>query len=228
MKSLLKWGIFSMMYWLAVVNTSATNITNVRWAFPNNITSEPSPPMGPGLSIYSPADSPDWIAASRKLSVSFVPNLGEGPALEFSYNGNHPDYLNDTILMLTSTVSGLPRRSSLTSIKLSYDSKWNMTGNTVTETWAYSLNGGAFKNFETDAVTGNLWQTEGSILNGIILNNGDTIALRDTISGADGSNGKLKLDDIQLTSILMLEPSSTVLASFGGLAALVAIRRLRS
>jgi hypothetical protein len=217
-----------MMYWLVVANANATTVTNVSWMFPIGTTAEPSPYMGPGLSIYSSADYLDWIPANKKLSVSFVPNLGGGSALEFSYDGNHPDYLNGTTLTLTSTVTGLPSRSSLRNIKLSYDSKWNIIGSTVTEIWAYSLNGGAFKNFETDAVTGNLWQTEGSILSGIILNNGDTIALRNTISGADGGNGKLELDNIRLTSILMPDPSSTVLASFGGLATLVVIRRLRS
>jgi hypothetical protein len=217
-----------MMYWLVVANANATTITNVSWTFPANTTSEPSPPMGPGLSIYSSADYVGWIAASEKLSVSVVPNLGGGSAFEFSYNGNHPDYLNGTTLTLTSTVTGLPSGSSLRNMRLSYDSKWNMIGNTVTETWAYSLNGSDFKIFETDVVTGNLWQTEGSILNGIILTNGDTIALRNTICGAGGGNGKLELDNIRLTSVLMPEPSSTVLASFGGLATLVVIRRLRS
>ena len=217
-----------MMYWLAVANVNATVITNVVWTFPAGTTAEPGPSMGPGLSIYSSADYLDWIVASKKLSVSLVLNLGGGSALELSYNGNHPDYLNGTTLTLTSTVTGLPNRSSLRNVKLSYDSKWNIIGNTVTESWAYSLNGGAFKNFGTDAVTGNLWQTEGSVLSGIILNNGDTLALRNTISGAGGSNGKLELDNIRLTSVLMPEASSTVLASFGGLATLVVIRRLRS
>jgi hypothetical protein len=217
-----------MMYWLVVANASATNITNVSWSFPTNATSPPSPRLGPELSTYSSANCLGWLAASKKLSASFVPNLGGGPALEFSYKGNHPDYLNGTTLTLTSTVTGLSSGSSLANIKLSYDSKWSMTGNTVTETWAYSLNGGDFKIFETDAVTGNLWQTEGSILSGIILNNGDTIALRNTISGAEGNHGRLELDHIRLTAMLMPEPASTVLASFGGLATLVAIRRLRS
>ena len=217
-----------MMYWLVVANTKAIIITNVSWSFLTGSTAEPSPPLEPGLSIYSSADYLDWIATSKKLSVSFVPNLGGGSALEFSYHGNHPDYLNGTTLTLTSTVSGLPNRFLLRNIKLSYASKWNMIGNPVTETWAYSLNGRDFKNFETDVVTGNFWQTEGSILDGIILTNGDRIALRNTISGALGSNGKLELDNIRLTSVLMPEPSSTVLASFGGLATLVVIRRLRS
>ena len=217
-----------MMSWLVVANANATTVTNVSWMFPIGTTAEPSPHMGPGLSIYASADYLDWIPANKKLSVSFVPNLGGGSALEFSYDGNHPNYLNGTTLTLTSTVTGLPSRSSLRNIKLSYDSKWNIIGNTVTESWAYSLNGGAYKNFETDAVTGGLWQTEGSILNGIILNNGDTIALRNTIGGAVGNNGELELDNIRLTSVLMPEASSTVLASFGGLATLVVIRRLRS
>ena len=217
-----------MMYGLVAANANATTITNVCWSFPNDTTAEPVPPMGPGLSIYSSVDCLDWIAASKKLSVSLVPNLGEGSALEFSYNGNHPDYLNGTTLTLTSTVSGVPGGFSLKNIRLSYDCKWNMIGNTVTETWAYSLNGRDFKIFETDALTGNLWQSEGSVLNGIILTNGDTIALRGTISGAGGKNGKLELDNIRLTSVLMPEASSTVLASFGGLATLVVIRRLRS
>jgi hypothetical protein len=87
-----------------------------------------------------------------------------------------------------------------------------MTGNTVTETWAYSLNGGTFLKFETNAVTGDVWQTAGSSLTGLGLQNGDTIAFQDTFSGAAGNNGNLDFDNILITLELIPEPSSLALA----------------
>jgi hypothetical protein len=102
-----------------------------------------------------------------------------------------------------------------------------MTGNSVTETWAYSLNGGGFKNIETNAVSGNVWQTEGVSLTGVVLHNGDTIAFHDTFSGAAGNNGNLDFDNIVFTSESIPEPSSLALAGLGICLTGMWIRKIR-
>jgi hypothetical protein len=211
-----------------VASAIATTITNASWIFPTNTISGPSEPIGPDLSTYSTGDFLAWILADSRLNVNFLPNLGEGTALEFSYNGNHSEFLNGSALTITSTVSGLPSGFSLTGIQLSCQTKWNMTGNSINQTWAYSLNGGAFKNFETDVVTGGLWKTGGSLLNGLVMTNGETIAFRDTITGASGNNGNLEFDNIQISSTAVPEPSVSALASLGGFAALIAFLRKHS
>jgi hypothetical protein len=216
-----------MACWLTVAKVNATSITNVSWTFPTNTISEPAEPVGPGLSTYSTDDYLAWIKANNRLSVNFVPNLGEGTALELSYNGNHPEFLNNTILTLTSTVSGAPADYSFTHIQFSYDTRWSLSGSSITETWAYSLNGGAFKNFETDTVAGDKWHTEGSLFDGLTLTAGETITFRDTISGATGNNGNLEFDNIQISSTVVPEPSAPALASLGGFAALVMFQRKR-
>ncbi|HTY89075.1 MAG TPA: hypothetical protein VMB80_16635 [Candidatus Acidoferrum sp.] len=188
-------------------------VTNAFWAFPTSTTPAPSQPLGADLSYYSTNANLGWFEANSRLNVSFVPNPGTTTALEFSYNGNHADYLNGSSLTLTTTVSGLPTGEWLTGIVLSYDIKWSMTANSLTSTWAYSINGGAYLDFATTTATGNIWQTQSSPLNGIILHDGDIITFRDTFSGAVGNNGNLDFDNLQITSIVVPEPSFLVLAA---------------
>ena len=103
-----------------------------------------------------------------------------------------------------------------------------MTANTVTETWAYSFNGGAFLNFGTIAATGNVWQTTTSPLTGLVLHNGDTLAFRNTFSGAVGNNANLDFDNILITSVVVPEPPSLALAALGAsLTGLRLVSRLR-
>ena len=225
-KYLSNWGMLATACCLMVAKLSATSITNVSWTFPTNSISGTSEPVGPGLSTYSTDDYLAWIKANNRLTVNFVPNLGEGTALEFSYNGNHSEFLNGSVLTLTSTVSA-PADYSFTHIQFSYHTRWSLSGSSITETWAYSLNGGAFKNLETDVAAGDGWHTEGSFLDGLTLTDGETITFRDTISGATGNNGNLEFDNIQISSTIVPEPSAPVLASLGGFAALIAFQRKR-
>lgn len=197
-----------------VAKASAT-VTNADWTFPSTTIPAPSQPIGADLSIYSTNDILGWTLFNNSVNVAFVPNPGETTALEFSYNGNHSAYLNGSTLTLTTTISGLAAGSSLTGIQLSYDTKWNKTASTLTETWAYSLNGGAFIDFDTIGVTGNVWQPEVSLLSGLTLQNGDTIIFRNTFSGAAGNNGRLDFDNIQFTSLVVPEPSFLALALLG-------------
>ncbi len=213
--------------WLMVAKANATTITNVSWTFPTNSISGPTEPVGPGLSTYSTDDYLDWIKANNRLGVNFVPNLGEGASLEFSYNGNHPEFLNGSVLTLSSTISGAPDDLSFTHVQFSYDARWSVSGSSITQTWAYSLDGVTFKNFETDVIAGDGWHTEGSFLDGLTLTDGETITFRDTISGATGNNGNLDFDNIQVTSTVVPEPSAPALASLGGFAVLVAFQRKR-
>ena len=210
-----------------VAKANATTITNVSWTFPTNSISGPTEPVGPGLSTYSTDDYLDWIKANNRLGVNFVPNLGEGASLEFSYNGNHPEFLNGSVLTLSSTISGAPADLSFTHVQFSYDARWSVSGSSITQTWAYSLDGVTFKNFETDVIAGDGWHTEGSFLDGLTLTDGETITFRDTISGATGNNGNLDFDNIQVTSTVVPEPSAPALASLGGFAVLVAFQRKR-
>ena len=125
--------------------------------------------------------------------------------------------MNGSSLTLSTTISGLPAGDSLTNIQLSYQTKWDQSGNSVTNVLAYSLNGGALINFDTNSVLGNsTWQTDGALLSGLQLQNGDTLVISDTFSGAAGNNGNLDFDNIQITSTTVVpEPSSRVLAGTG-------------
>jgi len=55
-------------------------------------------------------------------------------------------------------------------------------------TWAYSINGGTFINFQTNAANGNIWQTFVYSFTGLVLQNGDAF-LCAHVGGASGSNG---------------------------------------
>jgi hypothetical protein len=219
--------MLTMVCWMMVAKVSAITFTNVSWTFPYSTNSGPSEPVRPGLSTYSTDGYLNWILANNKLAVNYVPNMGDGTALDFSYTGNHPEFLNNSMLTLTTTVSGIPAGVSFTHIQFSYDTRWSLSGSSLTETLAYSLNGGAFIKFETDVVAGDLWHTEGSLFNGVTLTDGDNITVRDTISGATGNNGNLEFDNIQISSTVVPEPSVPVLASLGGFVALVAFQRKR-
>ena len=212
MKILFNGVVVPVLYALVAANASAT-ATNADWIFPATTTPAPSQPIAADLSVYSTNDNLGWTEADARLAESFILNPGNTTALEFSYNGNHPAYLNGSTLTLTATIAGLNTGSSLTNIQLSYQTRWNKLLNTLTETWAYSLDGGAFINFETDAVTGNVWRLDGSVISGLMLTNGDTILLRDTFSGAAGINGNLDFDNIQISSQVIPEPPSLALVA---------------
>jgi hypothetical protein len=190
-------------------------ITNVNWIFPANTIPAPSQPIAADLSIYSTNNFLGWTSANSGLTEAFILNPGNTTSLEFSYKGNHSAYLNGSTLTLTSTISGVATGHSLTNIQLAYDTKWDKTGNTLTETWAYSLNGGVFLNLQTNAVTGNAWHTATASLAGLLLHNGDTIAFRNTFSGAAGNNGNLDFDNIRITSAVAPEPSPLALTTLG-------------
>ncbi len=184
------------------------------------------------LTGYSINDQLSWSEAKIGLKESFVTNPGNTTALEFSYNGSHADYLNNSTLMLTSTVSDVPAYDFLANIQLSYDTRWN-NADPIVETWAYSLNGGVFLDFQTTSLAGNgVWQTITVPLSDIQLQNGDTITFRNTFSGATSNNGKLDLDNIQIISSVYVpvpEPGTTTLAAASiGFAWLMVFLRLKT
>jgi PEP-CTERM motif len=234
MKNLLNWIILTTVCVLMVAKAGAT-ITNADWTFPASTSPGPSQPIAADLATFSINDFLGWTAAGSHLNETFVSNPGKTTALEFSYNGNQASSLNGSTLTLTNTISGLATGFSLTGIQLSYDTKWSNTGNTVKETWAYSLNGGTFLNFQTNTVTGSAWLTTDSPLTGLLLQDGDTIAFRDTFSGATGNGQSLDFDNILITSAGSIEgiapvpePSSLALAAMGiSLAGLRFVSRLR-
>jgi len=189
-------------------STDAQSVTNASWFFPASTTPGPSQPIAPNQSSYSVNDTLGWTVASGSLYLSFIARPGNTTALEFSYNGNHPEYLNGSTLTLSFTFSGVPVGHSLSDFQLSYDTRWNKTASTVTETWSYSINGSAYINFDTVAATGNAWQTEMIQLSGVTLHNGDILSLRETFSGAAGNNGALDFDNFEMTSTIVPEPSS--------------------
>jgi hypothetical protein len=209
-KILLNWGIVAAVCLLMAVRTSAA-ITNASWIFPTTTTPAPSQPVAANLSIYSTNNLLGWTLFNSSLNVAFVSNPGNTTALEFSYNGNHAAYLNGSTLTLTNTVSGLAAGTWLDDIQISYDTRWNKIASTVTESWAYSINGAAYINFDAVAVTGNTWQTEIIQLSGVTLYNGDTLTLRNTFSGAAGNNGALDFDNFEMTSNIVPEPPAMVL-----------------
>lgn len=143
--------------------------------------------------------------------VDFVSHAGNTTALEFGYNGNHPDYLNGSTLTLTTTISGLTAGTWLSNIQISYDTLWNKTASFVTETWSYSVNGSAYISFDTVTATGNAWQTESIQISGITLYNGDILSLRNTFSDATGNNGGLDFDNLMIGYQIVPEPSAFVL-----------------
>lgn len=199
-------AIFACLFITAMNGRAGVTFTNALWSFPTNTASTPSQPINVDFSTYSVSNRLTWTEASSKLSEAFVLHPGDTTALEFSYNGNKPDYLNASTLTLTTTISGLAEGDWLEGIQLSCETQWNKTG-PLTETWAYSLNGGAFINFAINDVSGGTWQTFSSSLTGLQLWNGDTITFRSTFTGATGVNGSLDFDNIQITSQIASDPS---------------------
>jgi hypothetical protein len=212
-------NLITVITWCALLAANAeATVTNVEWVFPASTSPGPSQPIAADLAIYSTNNFLGWTAAGPHLNEVFVANPGKTTALEFSYNGNQSASLNGFTLTLSSTISGLAISSSLTGVQLSYDTKWSNTGSPVTETWAYSLNGGAFLNFQTNTVTGSAWQTINFSFSGLQLENGDTLNLRATLSGAAGIGQSLGFDNIQIISkdiTPVPEPSPLILAAAG-------------
>ena len=192
--------------------TAGPSITNADWTFPATTSPGPVQPIAADLAIFSINDYLGWVAGGSHLNESFVLHSGNTTALEFSYNGNQSSSLNGSTLTLTSITSGLGAGQSLSGLQLSYDINWSNVGSSITNIWAYSLNGGSFQNFATNLVAGGSWLTTGSSISGLVLQNSDTIVLQDTLSGATGNNQGLDFDNIQLTAIVVPEPPSFVLA----------------
>ncbi len=217
MISMVKLCAFGVLSALAISSANAT-ITNAAWTFPAATSPAPAQPMAANIAAYSTSDVLGWTAGGSHLNETFVSNPGKTTALEFSYSGNQSSSMNNTLLTLTSTISGLTNGTFLTGIQISYETKWSNTGTPITQTWAYSLNGGAFSNFMTNTVAGNSWQNLSYAFPTLQLQNGDILAFRDTFSGASGNGQALDFDNIQITSANITpvpEPSSVTLTGFG-------------
>jgi hypothetical protein len=194
-----------------MVAKASAAVTNASWSFPTTINPAPSQPIAANLAIYSTNDVLGWTSANANLNVTYVLHATANTALEFSYNGNHSAYLNGSTLTLTATISGVPTGHGLSDIQISYDTRWNKTTSTVTETWDYSINGGAYINFDLVAATGNTWQAENIVLSGLTLHDGDTIIFRNTFSGVTGNSGSLDFDNFEITTEVVPEPSALLL-----------------
>ncbi len=206
-------------------NVSGATITNAAWRFPASTTPGPTQPIVADISTYTINDLLGWTAGGTHLNESYVLNSGKTTALEFSYTGNQSSSMNGTTLTLSSTVSGLTAGTFLTGIQLSYETKWSNTGAPMTETWACSLNGGAYVNFSTNNVTGGSWLPETFLINALQLHNGDTIVLRDTFSAASGNGQSLDFDNFQITSAgIIPEPSLFSLLALGAVLARMVLR----
>ena len=109
--------------------------TIAEWSFPTNAAVQPAQPFAASVSYFSTNDLLGWTAPNSKLNESYGAGNGSDAALEFSYNGNHADYLNGLILAFTVNVSGLPSDSTLDDFQLSYYSAWDKSGD-LTQTWS--------------------------------------------------------------------------------------------
>jgi hypothetical protein len=179
---------------------------------------------------YSVNDVLNWTAGGSHLTESYVSNPGRTTALEFPYAGNQASSMNNTTITLSTTITNLLTGSFLTGIQMSYETKWSNTGTPITQTWAYSLNGGAFTNFMVNSISGNAWQTNSASFTGLQLQNGDTFVLRDTLTGASGNGQSLDFDDFMISSAGFTpvpEPSGVALLLTAGVAGLVVFRRTK-
>jgi hypothetical protein len=227
MKFLLKTSVPGLLAFCLVAPTEAA-ITNALWTFPSSTTPGPVSPIAADVTTFATNAALSWVNGGSHLNESYVSNPGKTTALEFSYSGNQASSMNGTTMTLASTVTGLPVGSSLTNVSLTYETRWSNTGTPMTQTWAYSVDGGGFTNFLTLSVAGSAWQTNTYTFAGLQLQDGDTLMLRDTFSGASGNGQSLDFDDLQIAAAgapVVPEPSSIVLAFLGGFAGLVFLRR---
>ena len=206
---------------LCVIASANATITNADWIFPTTTSPGPVQPIAADVTTDSINNFLGWTAGGTHLNESYVLNPGKTTALEFSYSGNQSSSMNGSIITLSSTISGLTSGSFLTNVQMSYDTKWSNTGAPITQTWAYSLNGGTYVDFLTNTVAGAAWQTDSASMAGLQLQDGDTLALRDTLSGATGNGQSLDFDNLQILSggvTPVPEPSTITLAFAAALA----------
>jgi len=117
MKARLKGVMVPILYaWMAA--NASTTVANADWIFPAATTPAPSQPIAANLSTYSINDNLGWTESDARLAETFILNPGNTTALAFSYNGNHPAYLNGSTLTLTATISGLNYGNALTNLQL--------------------------------------------------------------------------------------------------------------
>jgi hypothetical protein len=107
-----------------------------------------------------------------------------------------------------------------TNIQISYDASWSGTGS-ITNSWQYSLNGGAFQSFRVDVLSGNsVWTTfNTSVLSTLTLTNGASLIMRDVVTGASGNSRNFNIDNLVFLGdiVAVPEPQTYVLVLFGTL-----------
>ncbi len=210
--------------------SAEATVTNALWTFPSATTPGPVQPIAPDVKTFSTNAALTWVAGGTHLNEAYVLNPGKTTALEFNYSGNQASSMNGTTMTLASTITGLTVGATLTNISLTYETKWSNTSASMTQTWAYSINGGSFTNFYTDTVTGASWQTNTYTFTGLHLQDGDTVTFRDTFSGASGNGQALDFDDLEIAAAGVSpvpEPSVIALALLGGVAALRFVRQTK-
>lgn len=134
---------------------------------------------------------------------------GGNDVLQITYAGNHSGNLNGQTLTLTLTASTTLNLTGLTYLT----SFSGATGaNAFTETWSYSINGGASTSLST--VTLNNGNLDNESLNpGTTLTAGQSITFTAVMNGATGNNGALDFGNFSIAAVP--EPVTWALIGFG-------------
>lgn len=116
--------------------------------------------------------------------------------------------------------------SGETTLQLSLATRGTSTG-FDTHAWAWSTDGTSYTPLISDAANKtSAWSVE-TVNFGSVLDNVPTAFISLTLSGATSGSGNNRLDNIQLNTTPVPEPSTLALAALGGVATLVAFRRRR-
>jgi len=112
------------------------------------------------------------------------------------------------------------------SLQLSFATRGTATGFN-NQSWAWSTDGITYTSVGANTANNTSTWLVKTISLGSFLDNATTAYLKLTFSGATAAAGNNRLDNIQLNATAVPEPATIALASLGGLACLVAMRRKR-
>jgi hypothetical protein len=179
------------------------------------------------LSVYAAST----IGASV-TSAGLTTSGGAGPSpapsaavgvLQYTWGGNHADYLNGAVLQLHIITTG----ATFAGFSVTYDTA-SSSLTSLSGMWSYSVNGGTVSTLGLETITPNgIGQSD--LLSGISLANGNTLDLSFTLSGAaGGNNGSFSFDNLALSASSITpvpEPVNVALGFFAVVALGVTVGR---
>jgi hypothetical protein len=214
-------GLVAVALLCAALPRANAATTVASWNFTGTWTTGTSPTIAGTPGAFVSGASMTTLITDSGIGTPSIARQGtggqSGAYMRFTDNLFATSYPARFTLTLTSS-------ANMSSFSITYYAR-SSTTTMATDTWSYSINGGAFTDFATQTIaSGTTWnQYTVTPSASIAVLSGQTIAFRNTLSGGTAGNVTADFDTITVTAVP--EPVNVALGMFGAGFAVVGLGR---